>query len=88
MRKARRPAFTLFQLLVVAAIFAFGFALSLPAIARARAEAKKNEQLNNLRQICLGTINCADTNQGTLPAGVDDKGFSAAAKVLPYVEQN
>ena len=61
-----------------------------PVVAGARprgAEAKKLEQLNNLKQICLGTINFADTNQGTLPAGVDNKGFSAAAKILPYMEQ-
>ena len=88
MRKPRRPAFTLFQLLTVIALLALGFALSLPAIARARAEAKKLEQLNNLKQLCLGSINLADTNQGTLPAGVDAFGFSAAAKVLPYIEQD
>jgi len=87
MHKPRRSAFTLFQLLVVVAILIFGFALSLPALARARAEAKKNEQLNNLKQLCLGTINLADANQSTLPAGVDDKGFSASAKILPYIEQ-
>jgi type II secretory pathway pseudopilin PulG len=87
MRTQRRSAFTLFQLLTVIALLALGFALSLPAIARARAEAKKLEQLNNLKQICLGTINLADTNQGTLPAGVDGKGFSASAKILPYIEQ-
>ncbi len=33
-------------------------------------------------------INYADTNAGTLPPGVDDKNFSAAAKILPYIEQN
>jgi type II secretory pathway pseudopilin PulG len=87
MRALRRSAFSLFQLLVVVAILAIGFALSLPALAKARAEAKKQEQLNNLKQIVLGTINLADTNQGTLPSGVDDKGFSAAAKILPYIER-
>jgi type II secretory pathway pseudopilin PulG len=87
MHKPRRSAFTLFQLLVVIALLVLGFALSLPAIAKVRAEAKKAEQLNNLKQICLGTINCADVNQGSLPTGVDDKGFSAAAKILPYIEQ-
>jgi hypothetical protein len=86
MRKAQRPAFTLFQLLVVAALIVFGFALSLPAIAKARAEAKKNELLNNFRQIIIGLHNHNDAN-GVLPAGVDDKGFSAAAKLLPYIEQ-
>ena len=87
MHKTRRSAFTLFQLLVVLVILVFAFALSLPALAKARAEAKKSEQLNNLKQIGLGTINLADTNQGTLPAGVDDNGFSAAVKILPYIEQ-
>ena len=87
MHHHRRSAFTLFQLLVVVAILAFGFALSLPAIARARAEAKKNELLNNLRQICLGIINYADAHNGDLPAGVDDNGFSAASRILPYIEQ-
>ena len=87
MHKPRRSAFTLFQLLIVVAILAFGFALSLPAIAKARAEAKKAELFNNLRQIVLGMHNHNDT-YGVLPPGVDDKGFSAASKLLPFIEQN
>ena len=87
MRKPRRCAFTLFQLLTLIALLALGFALWLPASVSARAQAKKLEQLNNLKQLGLGTINFANANQAALPVGVDDKGFSAAAKVLPYIEQ-
>jgi type II secretory pathway pseudopilin PulG len=86
MRTQRRSAFTLFQLLTLIAILALGFALSLPAIARARAEAKKAEQFNNLKQIVLALHNYNDANN-VLPPGVDDKGFSASAKLLPYIEQ-
>jgi type II secretory pathway pseudopilin PulG len=82
----RRSAFTLFQLLTLIAILALGFALSLPAIARARAEAKKAEQFNNLRQIVLALHNYNDSF-GLLPPGVDDKDFSASAKLLPFIEQ-
>ena len=59
----------------------------MPAIAKARADAKKAEQFNNLKQICLGAISYADANNGVLPAGVDDNNFSAASKILPYIEQ-
>jgi type II secretory pathway pseudopilin PulG len=86
MHKQPRSAFTLFQLLVVVAIVVLGFALSLPALARARAEAKKAEQLNNLKQIVLAMHSHNDAN-GQLPAGVDDNDFSAASKLLPYIEQ-
>jgi type II secretory pathway pseudopilin PulG len=84
--RTTRSAFTLFQLLVLVVIIVFGFALSLPALAKARAEAKKQEQLNNLKQIVLAMHSHNDAN-GVLPPGVDDKGFSAAARLLPYIEQ-
>ena len=86
MHNQPRSAFTLFQLLVVVAIIILGFALSLPALARARAEAKKAEQLNNFRQIIIAMHNHNDAT-GMLPAGRDDNDFSAASKLLPYVEQ-
>ncbi len=86
MRKPRRRAFTLFQLLTVLGILAFGFSLFMPAIAKARAEAKKAELLNNLKQIFLSMHVYNDAN-GVLPAGVDDENFSAASKLLPYIEQ-
>ncbi|HVS37041.1 MAG TPA: DUF1559 domain-containing protein [Gemmataceae bacterium] len=86
MRKPTRSAFTLFQLLVVLGASVFGFSLFMPAIAKARADLKKAEQLNNLKQLGIATINYADTN-AMLPPGVDDNNFSAASRILPFIEQ-
>jgi type II secretory pathway pseudopilin PulG len=82
----RRSAFTLFQLLTVLAILAFGFALFMPGVAKMRLMAARAQSTNNLKQINLALINYASANQ-QLPPGVDDNNFSAAAKVLPYLEQ-
>lgn len=86
MTSCRRPAFTLFQLLVVLAILLILFALLLPAIFKARVNAERARKTNNLKQLILGLHNYNDTfNQ--LPAGVDDNHFSAASKLLPFIEQ-
>ena len=81
-----RFAFTLFQLLTLLSLLAFLLALFMPAIARMRAEAQKAEQLNNLKQMGLALHTHNDAN-GLLPAGVDENNFSAASKLLPYIEQ-
>ncbi len=81
-----RSAFTLFQLLTVLAILAFGFALFMPGVAKMRLMAARAQSTNNLKQISLALINYADATR-QLPPGVDDNNFSAAAKVLPYLEQ-
>ncbi len=86
MRGRRRFAFTLFQLLALLGVLAFGFSLFLPAIAKARADAKRAAQLHNFRQIAIALQNYNDVN-GQLPPGVDDNNFSAASKLLPYIEQ-
>ena len=52
---------------------------------QARADAKRAEQLNNLKQIVLSMHNYNDAN-GLLPPGVDANNFSAASKLLPYIE--
>jgi competence protein ComGC len=83
---AKRTAFTLFQLLVILAVLALLFALFLPAIAKMQARAAQMESQNNLKQLALASQNYEATN-GTLPSGVDAKGFSAATQLLPYVEQ-
>jgi type II secretory pathway pseudopilin PulG len=87
MTTPRRSAFTLFQLLLVLALLALLFALLLPLIAKARQEALRASKLNNLKQMALACHNYHDTN-AAFPAGNDDKNFSAAAKLLPYLEQD
>jgi type II secretory pathway pseudopilin PulG len=86
MASRTRRAFTLFHLLVVLAILLILFAMLLPAIARARLVNARNQSANNLRQLGIACHNYLDTNR-TFPPGVDDKGFSAAARLLPYIEQ-
>jgi type II secretory pathway pseudopilin PulG len=81
-----RSAFTLFQLLVVLAILLLLFALFLPALIKARADAERAKATNNLKQLGLALHNHNDV-YGQLPAGVDDNHFSAASKLLPYIEQ-
>jgi type II secretory pathway pseudopilin PulG len=87
MTQRTRPAFTLFQLLVVLALLALLFALLLPVIAKLRAQALRTQKLNNLKQIALACHNYADT-MTHLPSGNDANGFSASAYLLPYVEQD
>jgi type II secretory pathway pseudopilin PulG len=87
MTAPRRTAFTLFQLLLVLALLLLLFALLLPLIAKARDQAARARKLNNLKQLALACHNYNDAN-GFLPAGNDDKNYSAASKLLPYLEQD
>jgi type II secretory pathway pseudopilin PulG len=87
MTPRKRSAFTLFQLLVVLAILLILLALLLPAVRKARAAAARAQSQNNLKQLVLALHNYHDTyNQ--FPSGVDDNHFSAASKLLPFIEQN
>jgi prepilin-type processing-associated H-X9-DG protein len=83
----KRSGFTLFQLLVVLAILAILVALFLPAIANIRVSAARIQSQNNMRQIALGCLNYEST-YGAYPPGVDAKGFSTAAYILPFIEQD
>jgi Tfp pilus assembly protein PilE len=83
----KRSAFTLFQLLVILAVLALLFALFLPAVAKMRLAAARNQSQNNLKQLMLACHNYHDTIS-YFPGGVDAKGFSAAAHLLPYIEQD
>jgi type II secretory pathway pseudopilin PulG len=86
MRRQRRSAFTLFQLLIIIAILAILLGLLLPAIQKVREAAARTQSMNNLKQMALGLLNYESTYT-TFPPGVDDKHFSTASRLLPFIEQ-
>jgi prepilin-type N-terminal cleavage/methylation domain-containing protein/prepilin-type processing-associated H-X9-DG protein len=66
----KRSAFTLIELLVVIAIIAILAALLLPALASAKARAKRTQCLSGMRQASLGlTLFASDNNDSFPPAG-------------------
>ncbi len=87
MRRSSRPAFTLFELLILLALFMIALALMLPAVAKVREQAARAQSVNNLKQIGLACHNYHST-YNHFPPGLDDNHFSAAAHLLPYIEQD
>jgi prepilin-type N-terminal cleavage/methylation domain-containing protein/prepilin-type processing-associated H-X9-DG protein len=94
-----RQGFTLIELLVVIAIIAVLIALLLPAVQSAREAARRAQCTNNLKQMGLGLFNYESgtgsfppagesTNFNVTPPGTQfvDGGWSALARVLPYME--
>src|SRR5581483_3663867 len=83
----RRPAFSLFELLVILGLLGLGAGLFFPAILKVRSAAARAQSQNNLKQLAIGCHNYADAN-GNFPTGRDANGFSAGAYLLPYIEQD
>src|SRR5437879_434417 len=69
-------AFTLLELLVVISIIAILVGLLLPALAKAKDQARKAHCLSNLRQVYLGFMHYCDDNRDRLPPLGPDPWFS------------
>ena len=91
--KINMKGFTLVELLVVIAIIGILVALLLPAVQAAREAARRTQCVNNLRQVCLATLNYEGT-RGVLPPGSvhwNERGqpefrTGILAWILPYAE--
>src|ERR1700737_1922418 len=87
MRTRPRTALTVFDLLVVLAILGLLLALLLPAVQKVRQAASRTQSQNNLKQLALACHQYHDA-MNHMPSGNDAKNFSAAARLLPYIEQD
>lgn len=92
---ARRIAFTIVELLVVLLIIFVLICLVIPATrgsGHAREAARRNQCLNNLKQIAIALQNYADAHGGALPPAytADANGkplHSWRTLILPYMEE-
>jgi prepilin-type N-terminal cleavage/methylation domain-containing protein len=89
---SQRKAFTLIELLVVIAIVGVLVGLLMPAVQAAREAARRMSCSNNLKQIGLAIQQFHDAHralppQATYKIGSTFSGYSAHARILPYLEQ-
>src|SRR5207248_2571069 len=83
----RRRAFTLYELLTALALLSLLLGLMLPAVGKAKLSAARAQSANNLKQLALAAHNYYSATN-VLPPGCDKNNFSAAAYLLPYIEQD
>jgi hypothetical protein len=97
--RASRRGLTLFQLLLILALLAILLGFIIPFVLRARLVARGTQDENNLKQLCLATINAADTYGGKLAPLVgpypgpditaQGNGYGTVFfHILPYIEQD
>jgi hypothetical protein len=90
-RDTIRHGLTLFQLLIILALLLFLLGLLLPALARVRMAASRNQSVNNLKQLGLACHNFHDVYKAFPPAVGTIGGQQALGTthffLLPFVEQ-
>ncbi len=80
--------FTLVELLVVIAVIGMLVALLLPAVQSAREAARRNQCLNNLKQLGLGLASFENARGMFPPAYVGDSGASGSQFGVSYPDEN
>lgn len=84
---SRPKGFTLVELLVVIAIIGVLVALLLPAVQAARESARRNQCVNNLKQIGIAMQNYHDARGSLPPGNVSCCWGTWQMHILPYLEQ-
>src|SRR4051812_45778344 len=90
--KARRPALTLIEVLVVIGVIAILLAMLVPAVQKVRESAARTQCANNLKQIGLALHNFHDANKYLPPGTLVHESIvnalhSGFTYILPYLEQ-